>query len=335
MQQIQKIIFKIKNNDLLTEHECSFLAEKIINKSIDDLQISSLLSFLYIKGESYSEIYSFVKVLRKKMKKINLEGTIMDTCGTGGDHKNSFNFSTATSIVLSACDVRIAKHGNRSVTSKSGSFDLLESLGINIDLNSSDTKKYFKKHNICFLFAPKYHSILKNLSEIRKSLPFRTIFNLLGPLLNPVNLKYQLLGVSEEKNLITHAKCISRLKLKKAWIVHNLNGYDELTTTSNNIFIEIRNGKIGRKKVLNPKDYGFKLRHEKELKGGSPTENKFILKRVFEGETGAIRDNIVFNSAAGLLVSEKVKTLKEGIKIVENKIDNGTVLKKLYTLGVN
>lgn len=335
MQEIQNIIYKIKNNDLLTDHECNLIAEKIINKSIDDIQISSLLSFLFIKGETFNEIYPFVKILRNKMKKININGSIMDTCGTGGDHKNSFNFSTATSIVLSACDVRIAKHGNRSITSKSGSFDLLESLGIRIDLDTNKTKKFFRKHNICFLFAPKYHSILKNLAQIRKSLPFRTIFNLLGPLLNPVSLKYQLIGVSDQNNLDTHAKCVSKQKLKKAWIVYNLKGYDELTTTSKNIIVEVKNGIIGKKKVLDPKEIGFKLRNETELKGGSPLENTFLLKRAFEGETGAIRDNIIINSAAGLLISEKVKTLKEGIEIVKNKIDNGEVLKKLDSLGIS
>ena len=308
------------------------LAENIINRKINDYEIVSLLSFLFQNGEKYEEIFAFIKVLRKKMSKIFLSGSIMDTCGTGGDNKNSFNFSTATSIALSACDVRIAKHGNRSITSKSGSFDLLESLGIKIDLNKSETIKYFKKNNICFLFAPHYHSVLKNFAEIRRALPFRTIFNLLGPLLNPVKLDYQLLGVSDEKNLETHAKCISKLNLKKAWVVFNLNGYDELTTTSKNLFIEVKNGKISKKKVLDPGEIGFKTRKDQELKGGSAQENSFLMKRVFEGETGAIRDNIVLNAAAGLLISDKVKTIKEGINVIENKISNGLILNKLKTL---
>ncbi len=328
-----KIIFdKIAKKISLSPSESYNLAEKIVNQEYNNNQISSLLTFLFIKGESHEEIYSFIKILRKKMKKVNLSGKLMDTCGTGGDNKNSFNISTATSIVLASCGVQIAKHGNRSITSKSGSFDVLESLGVKIDFDKNKTKIFFKKNNICFLFAPLYHSILKKFAEIRSSLPFRTIFNLLGPLLNPTDLTYQLLGVSDEKILDTHAKCIAKLKLKKAWVVYNLNGFDELTTTSKNLIIEIKNGKIGKKRILDPQEFGFKLRSEKELRGGSSEENAFIMKRVFEGETGAIRDNIVFNSAAGLLISEKVKNIKEGIKEVESKIDNGLVNKKLSSL---
>jgi len=332
MKKFEIIINKILKNSQLSQSESDYISQGVLEEKFDEYQIVSLLSFLFKKGESFEEIYAFVKILRKKMIKISLPGQIMDTCGTGGDHKNSFNFSTATSIVLSACNVKIAKHGNRSVTSKSGSFDVLESLGIKIDLNERDTVKFFKKNGICFLFAPKYHSILKNVAKIRKSLPFRTIFNLLGPLLNPVKLNYQIIGVSDEKNLETHAKCLSMLKLKKAWVVFNTDGYDELTSTSNNLYIEIKDGIISKKKKLDPKEFGFKVRQENELKGGSARENAFIMKRTFEGETGAIRDNIVLNSAAGLLISEKVKTLNQGIKVVESKIDNGLVLNKLLSL---
>ena len=151
-------------------------------------------------------------------------------------------------------------------------------------------------------------------------------------MLNPVKLDYQLLGVSDEKNLETHAKCISKLKLKKAWVVYNLNGYDELTTTSKNLFIEVKNGKVSKKRVLDPGEIGFKIRKDQELRGGSAQENSFLMKRVFEGETGAIRDNIVLNAAAGLLISGKVKTIKQGISVVENKINNGLILNKLKSL---
>ena len=326
------IIQKLHNKLDLDEKESNYIAENIINEHYDNNQISSILTFLSVKGESFKEIYSFVKLLRKKMKKLSLTGDIMDTCGTGGDHKNSFNFSTATSILLSSCDVKVAKHGNRSITSKSGSFDVLESLGIKIDMNTDQTKKFYQTHGICFLFAPMYNSILKNFAEIRKSLGFKTIFNLLGPLLNPCNLKFQLLGVSNKENLKTHSNCLAKLKLKNAWVVYNIDGYDELTTTSKNLVIEIKNGVIKKEKVLDPSELGFVKSKEKELKGGSAKENAFMMKRVFDGETGAIRDNLILNSAAGLLVSEKVKTLKEGIDLARNKIDNGSASKKLFSL---
>ncbi len=330
---ISKDIFdKVISQKKLSENESFDIAKRVINGNLDSYQVTSLLCFLFVRGETFNEIFAFVKILRNKMDKISLGGDLMDTCGTGGDNKNSFNLSTATAFALSACGVKIAKHGNRSVTSKSGSFDIIESLGINFDKNKQQTKKFFDKNNICFLFAPKYHSILKNFAEIRKSLKFRTIFNLLGPLLNPAILKYQLLGVSDQKNLETHAKCLAKLKLKKAWIVYNLNGYDELTTTSKNLFIEIKNGKIGKKKILDPKEFGFKKRKESELKGGTADENAFLLKRVFEGETGAIRDNLILNTAVGLYISEKVNNLVDGIKLVEQKIDDGSAYKKLMSL---
>ena len=326
------IIKKLHNKIDLDEKESDYLAENIINEHYDNNQISSFLTFLSVKGEGFKEIYSFVKLLRKKMIKLSLSGDIMDTCGTGGDHKNSFNFSTATSILLSSCNVKVAKHGNRSITSKSGSFDVLESLGIKIDLNTDQTRRYFQTNGICFLFAPMYHSILKNFAKIRKSLGFKTIFNLLGPLLNPCNLKFQLLGVSNSENLKTHSNCLAELKLKNAWVVYNIDGYDELTTTSKNLVIEIKNGVIKKEKVLDPSEFGFVKCKEEELKGGSAEENAFMMKRVFDGETGAIRDNLILNTAAGLLVSEKVKTLKEGIDLARNKIDNGSASKKLFSL---
>ncbi|MFL2661747.1 MAG: anthranilate phosphoribosyltransferase [Alphaproteobacteria bacterium] len=326
-------IFEKLCKDSLIESESDFIARKIINKDIDDVQIASILTLFYAKGESFEEIHSFIKFLKMKMKKLSLQGEIMDTCGTGGDSKNSFNFSTATSILLSSCDVKIAKHGNRSVTSKSGSFDVLEALGVKISLSEKKNKKFFKKHNICFLFAPLFHPTLKDFGLIRKSLPFRTIFNLLGPLLNPVKLDYQLLGVSHDKYLETHAKCISKQKLKNAWVVYNTNGYDELTTVSKNLFIEIKNGKIKKRQILDPKELGFKYRNENELRGGSASENSFLMRRVFEGETGALRDNVLLNSAAALLIHRKVKTIKEGIKFAENKIDSGEVLNKLLSIS--
>ena len=330
---ISKDIFeKIISNKKLTENESYDIAKKVINGNLNSYEVTSLLSFFFMRGETFNEIFSFVKILRNKMDKISLRGDLMDTCGTGGDNKNSFNLSTATAFALSACDIKIAKHGNRSVTSKSGSVDIIESLGIKFDINKSQTKKFFDKNNICFLFAPKYHSILKNFAELRKSLQFRTIFNLLGPLLNPAKLKYQMLGVSSENNLETHAKCLAKLKLKKAWVVYNLNGYDELTTTSKNLYIEIKNGKVSKKKILDPKEFGLKTRKEIELKGGTADEKAFLLKRVFEGETGPIRDNLVLNTAVGLLISEKVDNLRDGIKLIEKNIDNGLVYKKLMSL---
>jgi len=328
-----KTIFNnLLNEKDLSLSEASLLVESIFNSNISNVQLSSILTLLHKKKESFNEIYAFTSYLKKKCKKINITGEFMDTCGTGGDNKGSFNFSTATSILLSTFNIKISKHGNRSVTSKSGSFDVLESLGIDISSKSSHIKKNLETNNICFLFAPNFHNSLKHVAEVRKSLPFKTIFNLLGPLLNPLKLSYQLLGVSNYDNLLTHAKCLSKMNLKKAWVVFGEKGYDELTTTSKNYIIEVKKNKISKVKTLDPKEIGFKIRKQNDLKGGTPQENAFIMRRLFEGESGAIRDNVILNTAAGLVICNKVKNIKEGVSKATINIDNGLGLKKLNSL---
>ena len=326
------IINKLLNKIDLNSNESKNLIKNILNSNFNEIQTGIILTLLNTKKESLTEIYSFVEHLRSLATKLKLKGDLMDTCGTGGDNKNSFNFSTATSILLSTFDINIAKHGNRSVTSKSGSFDVLESLGIKITSNLKSLERYYQKHNICFLYAPFFHSSLKTVANIRKSIPFKTIFNLLGPLLNPVKLKYQLLGVSKIENLSTHAECLKKMGLKKAWVVFNEDGYDELTTTSKNFYIEVDRNQIKSKKIIDPEKLGFKKRKEKDLLGGTPEENAFLMKRLFEGETGAIRDNVVLNTAAALIICEKAKSLKEGIKKAEEKIDSGLAKQKLKQL---
>ena len=313
MNKIEDILEKLIKQKHLTIEESKKIAQMIFDENLSNEKITLILKLLFQKKETFEEIFGFVEYLKSKCKKITLKGKIMDTCGTGGDNKNSFNFSTATSILLSTFDISIAKHGNRSITSKSGSFDVLEALGIPIYDDLLKIKSYYKSHGICFLFAPYFHSSLKKISKIRMELPFRTIFNLLGPLLNPVDLSYQLIGVSNKENLESHARCLKEKNIRKAWIVHNENGYDELTTTSNNLIIEVHNNKISKVKRLNPKELGFTIRKEAELKGGTASENAFIMQRLFEGESGGIRDNVVLNTAVGLLICEKVNNLKEGI----------------------
>ena len=329
---MKKVFNNLLDGKDLSLSEASFLVESIFNSNISNVQLSSILTLLHKKKESFNEIYAFTNYLKKKCKKINIAGEFMDTCGTGGDNKGSFNFSTATSILLSTFNIKISKHGNRSVTSNSGSFDVLESLGINISSELTHIKKTLRNNGICFLFAPNFHGSLKQVAEVRKSLPFKTIFNLLGPLLNPLKLHYQLLGVSNHENLLTHAKCLSKMNLKKSWVVFGEMGYDELTTTSKNYIIEVKKNKISKVKILDPKEIGLKRRKEDELKGGTPEENAFMMRRLFEGESGAIRDNVILNTAAGLLICNKVKNIKEGISKATINIDNGQGLKKLNSL---
>ena len=329
MIETKDIFKKLEKMENLNSYESDFLVDLIFKKKIEDTVIGSILTFLRIKSESFEEIFSFQNYLRKRCKQLNFGNQVMDTCGTGGDNKQSFNFSTAVAILLSACGVKIVKHGNRSITSKSGSFDVLESLGVDINLKPEKIKIFFQKHGICFLFAPNFHSTLKEVASIRKKLPFKTIFNLLGPLLNPCKLTYQILGVSNKNNLFTHAKCLKEINIKKAWVVHNHDGYDEMTTTSSNSIIEISKNRVSKEIIINPNELGFEIRNQKELKGGDSHENAFLMKRLFDGETGAIRDNVLLNTGASLLISEKVTSLQNGIELARKNIDNGKASKKL------
>lgn len=329
MQSIEKIIKNLVEYKDLSITQSKELFNLMIDGKIDPNLISCILTLFNYKGESYEEIFGAIKVLKERSKKIELSGDIIDTCGTGGDNKKSFNFSTATAILCSACGLKVAKHGNRAVTSKSGSMDILELLGININLSIEKQKIYFEDVGICFLNAPNFHSSLKSVAPIRKLLPFKTIFNLLGPLLNPSRLKYQLLGVGNKKNLDTHAKCLSKMNLKSSWVVHNMDGYDELTTTSPNIVVKVEKNKISNKIKITPEQAGLKYTNEKDLRGGSPKENAFILHRLFDGETSAIRENVLLNTSACLVMQKKVKNLKDGVLMASKFIDNFCAKKKL------
>ena len=329
MEKISKIYRKIISGEQLSVADSYKIFNAIFEDKISLQEICAILTILSFRGESYQEILGVSKVLIKRSKKISLNKQLIDTCGTGGDNKNSFNISTATAILLSACNVMVSKHGNRSVTSKSGSIDVLEALGIKILEKNNEIKKFFTKHNICFLFAPYFHDSLKKVSDIRKKLKFRTIFNLLGPLLNPSRPCFQLIGVSESKFLKTHALCLSEMNIREGWVVNNSRGYDELTTTSTNFVVKVKNGKISKKIPLSPDDIGLKLCHENELKGGDAKENAFLMHRLFDGETGPIRDNVLLNSAACLMISGKVQNLKEGLDTAAKNIDNYHAKKKL------
>ena len=332
MINLNSIQEKILKGDNLSIRESEFLFEKIFDGTLNKEKISSILTILSYRGESYEEIYGAVKVLEKKSKKINLNGKLLDTCGTGGDNKKSFNFSTASAILATACGLKVAKHGNRSVTSKSGSIDILEALGIKICDTNKEVRSMFDKCNICFLFAPVFHKSLAKVSMIRKNLSFRTIFNLLGPLLNPAKINYQLLGVTEKKFLKTHSSCLSKMNLEESWVVHNLDGYDELTTTSTNLIVKVKKKKVFKVTKINPSDIGFKTSKQSDLLGGDSKENAFIMHRLFEGETGPIRDNVILNTSACLLMSGKVKSLEEGMKLAGTTIDNFKAKKKLEEL---
>ena len=333
MEKISKIYKKIISGNIISTKESFEIFDAMLDNRLSIQEISAVLTVLSFRGENHQEIIGVSKVLVQRSKKINLGKQLIDTCGTGGDNKNSFNISTATAILLSTCGLKVSKHGNRSVTSKSGSIDVLEALGIKILEKNSEIITFFKKHDICFLFAPYFHKTLKQISDTRNKLKFRTIFNLIGPLLNPSKPCFQLIGVSDKKFLDTHAICLKEIKVKEGWVVTNCKGFDELTTASENLIVKVKKGKISKRITLNPADFGFKTCKENDLKGGDAKENAFLMHRLFEGETGPMRDNVILNTAACLMIGGKVKSMVEGISLSQKKIDDFSARQKLEEMA--
>lgn len=295
-----------------------------------DVQISSFLTALKIKGETIDEITACAEVMRDKCEKTDLETKdVLDIVGTGGDGANTFNISTATTFVVSSLGVPVAKHGNRAFTSKSGAIDVLEALGINTDKTPDIEKEIFKKTNLCFMQARNHHPAMKYASKVRSELKFRTIFNLLGPLTNPAGVNYQLFGVYDEKLNQKLARVILNLGVKNVLVVHGEDGLDEVTICGKTFISEGRDGII-KNYSISPNDFGLKTYDISEIKGGEPDENAKIIRNIFnKKEQGAKRDIVILNSALALYTFNKVSNIKDGIELATNAINSGLVLNKL------
>ena len=331
--EFNKLFQKIYNGKNLDANEATKAFNYIMSGKVNNSELAAFLVTLSLKGVSSNELLSAVQVIRAKSIKIKSHGNIVDTCGTGGDKKNTLNISTATAILAAASGVKVAKHGNKSVSSKSGSSDVLQKLGININSPIKSVEKSLKLIDLCFLMAPLYHKAMKNVSEVRALLKVPTIFNVLGPLLNPANASIQLIGVYSEHWLLPIANCLKELKIKRAWIVNGEDGLDEITTTSNTRVIEVYNGKIKKFKI-NPVQLGIKKIKLEEIKGRTPSYNANQIIKLFNNKkpNNSYKDIVVLNTAAVLVIAGKCKNLKEGINHARKNINNGNALKKLIEL---
>lgn len=333
-KDLKNILRKIWFKENLSYQESYFLMQEMASKKISDILKTAILSSLHHKGETVEEIYGFTKFLRESssLKITKKSKIIFDTCGTGGDTKNTFNISTITSIILSAMGIPVAKHGNRSITSNSGSADLLEKLGINISLSPLKTINNLQKKNITFLFAPLFHSTMKEFSHIRKELKLRTIFNILGPLINPIHATHQLLGVFDESMTEKMAKVLMKLKVESGMVVHGMDGMDEITLTTKTKITEFKNNKL-KNYIFDPRKYGFNTCSIKSLQVNSITESKEVALNILSGKLSkkkSPKNNIVIvNVAACLLICNKAKNWRSAIKIAEEFIASGKALKKL------
>lgn len=328
-------IDKLSEGGNLEQMEAEQLFLAILNGGVTPAQIASILTALKLKGEVTSEITGVARVLRSKMVKLpiskELKEKTIDTCGTGGDKKGTYNISTAVAIVVAACDVLVAKHGNRSVSSQSGSADVLKELGVNIELMPEQSAKCLEQAGICFLFAPLYHKAMAAVAPIRKELGIRTIFNIVGPLCNPAELDKQFMGVYSPKLLQVIPEVAKSLGYKKMMVVHGDDGSDEISICSKTKIAELENGEI-KFSEINPEDFGFKIYPEDDLVGGDARENAKALRNTLKGEDCAYASAVILNAAAALKVAGKVASIKDGVKVAGEAISSGRAIKKLDRL---
>lgn len=306
----------------LSEAEAEAAFELIMSGEASPPQIASLLTALAVRGETTAEITGAARIMRAKALPVKAPDDAIDTCGTGGSGSGKFNVSTAVAMVVAACGVPVAKHGNRKASSKSGTADVLEVLGVNLDATPDVVERALAEANVGFLFAQKHHSAMKHVGPIRAELGIRTIFNLLGPLSNPAGAKRQLLGVFSADWLVPMAETLKALGSESAWIVHGSDGFDELTVTGPSQVAQLKDSSVSTFTVT-PEDAGLSLHDAADLKGGEPEDNAKALSSLLEGMPGAYRDIVLLNAAAALIVAGKAADLKGGVAQAGAAIDSG------------
>lgn len=308
--------------------------EQILAGEASGAQIAALAIALRMKGETADEIAGMAEAMRRRVPPLRTRrAPLLDTCGTGGGEAGSkFNISTTVAVVTASCGVAVAKHGNRSVTSRTGSADVLEALGVRLDLTPENAGRSLDRLGLTFLFAPNYHSAMRNAADARKDMGVRTVFNLLGPLTNPAGASRQLLGVYADTYVATLAEVLRQLGSERAMIVHGADGMDELSVFAKNHVAEVEDGRI-REYTLDPAEYGLAHTDRAAVAGGSPQENATRIRAVLAGETGPARDIVVLNAAAALVVAGVAPDLRAGIERARQALDSGEAARKLEELA--
>jgi len=328
MDIAKKLVEKINYGGNLTFEESKKIFISIMSGKISEELIYKFLTGLSSKGETSEEIAGGVYVLRDKALKVNAPGEIIDTCGTGGDGKNTLNISTASSLLLASMGIKVAKHGNKALSSKCGSADVLERLKININLKPDGVLNSIEKNNFGFMFAPNYHLTMKYVAPIRKKIGKRTIFNLLGPLSSPAGVKKQVVGVFDKKWLIPFAEALKNLQSEHAWIVHSEDGMDEISPFADTNIIEIKNNEIKKIKV-SPKKIGIKFNNPENLKGQDADYNATKIIDIFSGIKNEFSEAVCLNSAAALVVSGKFDKFEDGYEFSKKHLDSDKALTHL------
>ena len=329
--KIEKIVKKTLDKISLTVDETEILFREIMDGKISDETLKKILLNLSNKGESIAEITGGAKVLREKVTKVIVAGDLIDTCGTGGDGKNTVNISTASALVLASMGHKVAKHGNRSISSKSGSADVLEILDIDINSNSKEVEESINNKNFAFMFAPNFHTAMKNVANVRKELKKRTIFNLLGPLCNPANVNRQCIGVFSLDILEKYIQVLKNLNTVKAWVFHSYDGLDEISIFNKTKVYELKNKNITSFEI-DPQEIIQNKYNFKEIVGGDAKFNAKKILEVFNGKDGALLDIISLNVAAGLIVLDQYDSIKDSFVFAKKYITSGKVLNYYNTI---
>jgi anthranilate phosphoribosyltransferase len=329
---IQQALGKVISGNHLSREEARSVMSEIMDGEATQAQIGSLLTALRIKGETFEEITGFAETMRSKAVQVNVhQSDLLDTCGTGGDGADTFNISTTAAIVASAGGIRVAKHGNRAMSSKSGSADVLEALGVKITLTGEQAAKCLERTGICFMFAQAYHQSMKHVAAPRKELGFRTVFNLLGPLTNPAGADRQVLGVFDRTKTEMLAQSLQALGLKRAMVVASEDGLDEFSISAPTKVSELKSDVITTY-TITPDDLGLRAHSIKDVAGGDAALNAEIIRHIFAGEKGPYRDIVLANAAACFYVTGHVGTLQQGVKLAAEVIDSGRAEQKLQDL---
>ena len=328
---IKEAIIKIVNKEDLSFDEAYTVMNEIMNGETTPTQNAAFLAALSTKSakaETTGEIAGCAKAMREHATPVDTDFDLFEIVGTGGDNAGSFNISTTSAIVAAAGGMKVSKHGNRAASSKCGTADCLEALGVNIDEDPDKCRELLEKVGICFFFAQKYHNSMKYVGAIRKELGFRTVFNILGPLTNPAHPKRQLLGVYDEYLIEPLAKVLMELGVKRGMVVYGMDKLDEISLSAPTKVCEIKDGALHTYEIK-PEDFGLSRCKKEDLAGGDPKENAAITLSILKGEKGAKRDAVLLNAGAALYIGEKAKSMQEGINLAARLIDSKKALKVL------
>jgi anthranilate phosphoribosyltransferase len=331
MDNLKSIIAKVATGASLSRDEAASAFDAVMSGEATPSQMGGLLMALRVRGETVDEITGAVSAMRGKMLRVTAPADAVDIVGTGGDGSGSVNVSTCASFIVAGAGVTVAKHGNRALSSRSGAADVLSSLGVKIDLSPEEVGRCIREAGIGFMFAPAHHPAMKNVGPTRVELATRTIFNLLGPLSNPAGVKRQMVGVFSRQWVQPLAQVLKNLGAESAWVVHGSDGLDEITLTGPTFVASLENGNI-RTFDVTPDEAGLSRATPEALKGGDATANAVALLGVLDGKPGAFRDVALLNAAAALIVAGHVKTLKEGVAIGTEALNNGAAAARLKQL---